>query len=62
MSSEESKVDIAEVKTPEIEEKLSIDQIMGMIDMEELKKFNPKLHDQISNNPSQLLELQDVIL
>lgn len=35
---------------------------MSMVDMEELKKFNPKLHEQISENPERLLELQDVIL
>jgi len=30
---------------PEVEEKLSVEEIMSMIDMEELKKFNPKLHE-----------------
>ena len=30
--------------------------------MEELKEFNPKLFSQISNDPSQLLKLQDMII
>jgi LysM repeat protein len=39
------------------EEKLSLDEIMYYVDMSELKKYNPKLHDQIQSNPQQLLEL-----
>ena len=38
--------------TPVVEEKLSAEELLKMIDMEELKRFNPKLHDQIVNNPS----------
>jgi len=37
--------------TPAQPEKLSLDEIMSMVDMDELKKFNPKLHEQISSNP-----------
>ncbi len=33
------------------EDKLSLEEIMKYINMDELKQFNPKLHDQIANNP-----------
>ena len=33
-----------------------------MIDMEQLKEFNPKLYAQVSNDPNLLLKLQDTII
>ena len=33
------------------DDKLSVEEIMKYINMDELKQFNPKLHDQIANNP-----------
>ena len=35
---------------------------MKYIEMNELKKFNPKLHDQIASDPQKLIDLQDTIL
>ena len=33
-----------------------------MINMDELKEFNPKLYSQIKDDPSLLLKLQDIII
>ena len=36
---------------------MSVEEIREKIDMDELRKFNPKLHAQIEKNPEILLEL-----
>ena len=33
------------------DEKMNLEDLVKMVDMEELKKFNPKLHEQIAANP-----------
>jgi len=30
---------------------MTLEEIMKLVDMEELKKFSPKLHEQIQENP-----------
>lgn len=39
-------------------DKASVDVLMKSIDMDELKKFNPKLHKKLSENPEVILDLK----
>ena len=36
---------------------MTLEEIKDKIDMEQLRQFNPKLHDQIEKNPEILLDL-----
>ena len=36
---------------------MTIEELKSMIDMEKLKEFNPKLYNQITEDPNKLVEL-----
>ena len=40
---------------------MTVEQLQGLIDMNELRRFNPKLHAQIESNPEILLDLQQIV-
>ena len=40
---------------------MTLEEIRDKIDMEQLRKFNPKLHAQVEQNPEVLLDLQQVV-
>ena len=36
---------------------MTVEELKSQIDMDSLRQFNPKLHDQIEKNPEILLDL-----
>ena len=40
----------------------SVDVLMQSVQMDELKKFNPKLHRQLTETPELILDLKDTIM
>jgi DNA replicative helicase MCM subunit Mcm2 (Cdc46/Mcm family) len=45
------------IKEEHEEVKMNLEDLIKMVDMDQLRQFNPKLHEQLASNPEQLLTL-----